>query len=129
MLTKKIYIVKFFYKLVLGAFLIPYILMLIFEGVPLFLMELSIGQRMRRGPIGAWTVIHPCLVGIGIASMVVSFFVGLYYNTIVAWCIWYICNSFTVSVKELSILNCCQIKKIMFLNVKTYKTLSDFYTF
>jgi len=78
-----------------GAFLIPYILMLIFEGVPLFLMELSIGQRMRRGPIGAWTVIHPCLVGIGIASMVVSFFVGLYYNTIVAWCIWYICNSFT----------------------------------
>jgi len=58
-------------------------------------MELSIGQRLRRGPIGAWTTFHPCLVGIGIASMIVSFTVGLYYNTIVAWCFWYICNSFT----------------------------------
>lgn len=78
-----------------GAFLIPYVIMLIFEGVPLFLMELSIGQRLRRGPIGAWTAFHPFLVGIGVASMVVSFSVGLYYNTIVAWCFWYICNSFT----------------------------------
>lgn len=78
-----------------GAFLIPYLLMLVFEGIPLFLMELSIGQRLRRGPIGAWTTFHPFLVGIGIASMVVSFTVGLYYNTIVAWCFWYICNSFT----------------------------------
>uniref|UniRef100_H2YE65 Transporter n=1 Tax=Ciona savignyi TaxID=51511 RepID=H2YE65_CIOSA len=79
-----------------GAFLIPYILMLVFEGVPLFLLELAVGQRLRQGSIGAWTKFHPYLGGIGIGSMVVSFMVGLYYNTIIAWCFWYICNSFTV---------------------------------
>uniref|UniRef100_H2YE67 Transporter n=1 Tax=Ciona savignyi TaxID=51511 RepID=H2YE67_CIOSA len=78
-----------------GAFLIPYILMLVFEGVPLFLLELAVGQRLRQGSIGAWTKFHPYLGGIGIGSMVVSFMVGLYYNTIIAWCFWYICNSFT----------------------------------
>ncbi|XP_076808609.1 sodium-dependent neutral amino acid transporter B(0)AT3-like [Clavelina lepadiformis] len=78
-----------------GAFIIPYIIMLVFEGVPLFLLELAVGQRLRLGAIGAWSTFHPYLVGIGVGSMVVSFMVGLYYNTIIAWCFWYICNSFT----------------------------------
>lgn len=30
----------------------------------------------------------------GIASMMVSFLVGLYYNTIMAWILWYLFNSF-----------------------------------
>lgn len=30
----------------------------------------------------------------GIASMFVSFMVGLYYNTIIAWVMWYFFNSF-----------------------------------
>lgn len=30
----------------------------------------------------------------GIASMLVSFLVGLYYNTLIAWIIWYLFNSF-----------------------------------
>lgn len=71
--------------------------MLIFEGIPLFLLELAVGQRIRQGAIGAWMKFHPYLGGIGIASMVVSFMVGLYYNAIIAWCFWYICNSFVVS--------------------------------
>jgi len=78
-----------------GAFLIPYLLMLVFEGVPLFLIELAIGQRMRCGPIKVWTKFHPYLIGIGFASILTSFLVGLYYNTIVAWCFWYLFNSFT----------------------------------
>lgn len=36
---------------------------------------------------------HPNLVS-GIASMMVSFLVGLYYNTIMAWILWYLFNSF-----------------------------------
>ena len=71
--------------------------MLVLEGIPLFYLELAIGQRIRQGAIGVWTQFHPYLMGIGIASMVVSFTVGLYYNVIIAWCFWYICNSFTVS--------------------------------
>lgn len=77
-----------------GAFLIPYLLMLVFEGIPLFFIELAIGQRLRRGSMKAWERFHPYLKGIGFASMLTSFLIGLYYNTIVAWCFWYLFNSF-----------------------------------
>ncbi len=33
--------------------------------------------------------VSPYLSGIGIASGVVSFNVALYYNTIIAWCLFY----------------------------------------
>lgn len=39
-----------------GAFLIPYTLMLIFGAVPLFYMELILGQFNRQGPISLWRI-------------------------------------------------------------------------
>uniref|UniRef100_A0A023F0H7 Transporter n=1 Tax=Triatoma infestans TaxID=30076 RepID=A0A023F0H7_TRIIF len=78
-----------------GAFLIPFVVMLIFEGVPLFLIELGIGQKMRLGALGAWNTIHPWLGGLGVASCTVTFFVALYYNVIITWCFYYLFNSFT----------------------------------
>ncbi|XP_063781258.1 sodium-dependent neutral amino acid transporter B(0)AT3-like [Pseudophryne corroboree] len=77
-----------------GAFLIPYGIALILVGIPLFHLELAIGQRLRRGSIGVWNTVSPYLGGVGIASMLVSFLVGVYYNTIVAWILWYFFNSF-----------------------------------
>ncbi|XP_072536741.1 sodium-dependent neutral amino acid transporter B(0)AT3-like [Salminus brasiliensis] len=77
-----------------GAFLIPYLIALVFEGLPLLHMELAIGQRLRMGSIGVWTSISPYLLGVGVASMTVSFLVGLFYNTILAWVLWYFFHSF-----------------------------------
>ncbi|XP_078391935.1 sodium-dependent neutral amino acid transporter B(0)AT3-like [Cetorhinus maximus] len=77
-----------------GAFLIPYLIALIFEGIPLLHLELAIGQRLRKGSIGVWNSISPYLGGVGIASMVASFIMGLYYNTILAWILWYLFHSF-----------------------------------
>ncbi|XP_054276986.1 sodium-dependent neutral amino acid transporter B(0)AT3 isoform X2 [Macrosteles quadrilineatus] len=77
-----------------GAFLIPFFIMLILEGIPLFLIELGIGQKMRLGSLGVWNTIHPWLGGIGIASCTVTFFVALYYNVIITWCFYYFFNSF-----------------------------------
>merc|ERR1719494_1494351 len=53
-----------------GAFLIPYIIMLFVEGVPLFYLELSIGQRIRLGPIPLGKRCHPGrrVWGMGCAS-------------------------------------------------------------
>lgn len=39
-----------------GAFLIPYMLMLVFGAVPLFYMELILGQYNRQGPITLWKI-------------------------------------------------------------------------
>ncbi|KAM6974334.1 inactive sodium-dependent neutral amino acid transporter B(0)AT3 [Tautogolabrus adspersus] len=77
-----------------GAFLIPYLIALVFEGLPLLYLELAIGQRLRKGSIGVWNSISPLLGGVGIASMLVSFLVGIFYNTILAWVLWYFFHSF-----------------------------------
>ncbi|KAL1129026.1 hypothetical protein AAG570_013558 [Ranatra chinensis] len=77
-----------------GAFLIPYFIMLAIEGIPIFYLELAIGQRLRKGAIGVWNQVSPYLAGIGISSAVVSFNVALYYNTIIAWCLFYFVQSF-----------------------------------
>ncbi|XP_068944450.1 sodium- and chloride-dependent transporter XTRP3 [Petaurus breviceps papuanus] len=77
-----------------GGFLVPYLIMLVVEGMPLLYLELAVGQRMRQGSIGAWRMISPYLQGVGISSVVVSFFLSMYYNVINAWAFWYLFNSF-----------------------------------
>ncbi|KAM9782716.1 sodium- and chloride-dependent transporter XTRP3A [Neosynchiropus ocellatus] len=77
-----------------GGFLIPYLVMLAVEGLPLFYMELAIGQKMRLGCIGAWSAISPYLGGVGLASVVTSMYLCLYYNIINAWSFWYFFHSF-----------------------------------
>jgi len=77
-----------------GAFFIPYFIMFFIEGVPLLYLELAIGQYMRQGSAGAWFKVSRFLGGIGICSLFVSFFVGCYYNTILAWSLFYMANSF-----------------------------------
>ncbi|XP_028326627.1 solute carrier family 6 member 19b [Gouania willdenowi] len=81
-----------------GAFMIPFLILLILEGVPLLHLEFAIGQRLRRGSLGVWSTIHPYLAGIGIASMCVSLTISLYYNTIIAWIMWYLFNSFQATL-------------------------------
>jgi SNF family Na+-dependent transporter len=41
-----------------GAFLIPYAVMIIIEGVPLFYLELAVGQRLRKGAVGSWNQVR-----------------------------------------------------------------------
>ncbi|XP_037120686.1 sodium-dependent neutral amino acid transporter B(0)AT1-like [Syngnathus acus] len=77
-----------------GAFMIPFLLLVVLEGIPLLHLEFAIGQRLRKGNIGVWRSINPYLTGVGISSLMVSFLVGMYYNTIMAWIMWYLFNSF-----------------------------------
>ncbi|XP_042372544.1 sodium-dependent neutral amino acid transporter B(0)AT1-like [Plectropomus leopardus] len=74
--------------------MIPFIILLVLEGIPLLYLEFAIGQRLRKGSVGVWAAINPYLAGVGIASMTVSFLVGMYYNTIIAWVMWYLFQSF-----------------------------------
>ncbi|KAG6456405.1 hypothetical protein O3G_MSEX009697, partial [Manduca sexta] len=46
-----------------GAFLIPYCVMLLFGGLPLFFLELALGQYHRCGCLTLWKRICPALKG------------------------------------------------------------------
>lgn len=55
-----------------GAYLVPYFILLILIGIPLFFLELAVGQRIRRGSIGVWNYVYPQLGGIGVSSLMVT---------------------------------------------------------
>lgn len=48
-----------------GAFMIPFLILLVLEGIPLLHLEFAIGQRLRKGSTGVWRSINPYLTGIG----------------------------------------------------------------
>jgi len=44
-------------SLISGAFIIPYFTVLIFGAIPVFFMELSMGQFTQEGPIHVWKMV------------------------------------------------------------------------
>ena len=68
--------------------------MLVVLGIPLFYLEVSLGQAVRKGPVKAWFKITPNLGGIGISALVVNSFIVIYYNLIIAWVFFYLFNTF-----------------------------------
>lgn len=54
-----------------GAFLIPYLIMLVLCGIPLFMMELSFGQFAGLGPVTAWRAV-PAFKGNAVTSWLVT---------------------------------------------------------
>eukprot|EP00928_Gymnodinium_smaydae_P017048 TRINITY_DN16488_c0_g1_i1.p1 TRINITY_DN16488_c0_g1~~TRINITY_DN16488_c0_g1_i1.p1 ORF type:complete len:686 (-),score=80.15 TRINITY_DN16488_c0_g1_i1:205-2208(-) len=78
-----------------GAFLIPYFAALLLLGLPLFILELGLGQMSRQGTLGVWLKQGlPKLQGVGVAATCCTFAVSLYYNVILGWTIYYIARTF-----------------------------------
>ena len=52
-----------------SPFLVPYMLALLSMGVPLFCLELAIGQLFRRGVFHSLCALHPRLGGVALAQV------------------------------------------------------------
>ncbi|XP_075912785.1 sodium- and chloride-dependent GABA transporter ine-like [Petromyzon marinus] len=76
-----------------GAFLLPYLVMLALCGIPLLLMEMSVGQYTGLGPVRALAAICPLFKGVGLATVAISFLLCSYYNVIITWALFYLVNS------------------------------------
>uniref|UniRef100_A0A2K5RKR0 Sodium- and chloride-dependent glycine transporter 1 n=1 Tax=Cebus imitator TaxID=2715852 RepID=A0A2K5RKR0_CEBIM len=72
----------------------PYFIMLIFCGIPLFFMELSFGQFASQGCLGVWRI-SPMFKGVGYGMMVVSTYIGIYYNVVICIAFYYFFSSMT----------------------------------
>ncbi|XP_059095413.1 sodium-dependent proline transporter-like [Tigriopus californicus] len=83
-----------------GAFLLPYVILLIFVGKPLYYMETAMGQFSRTSSLHVWRC-APIMQGVGYAMIVLSLIVAIYYNVIMAYSIIYIGASFTGIANEL----------------------------
>ncbi|XP_022103056.1 sodium- and chloride-dependent glycine transporter 1-like [Acanthaster planci] len=77
-----------------GAFLIPYTLMLLAAGLPMFVTELGFGQFASRGCVSVWTI-SPLFKGLGYCMCVLSGLVAIYYNVVITYTIFYLFSSFT----------------------------------
>ncbi|EDV59240.1 sodium- and chloride-dependent glycine transporter 1 [Drosophila erecta] len=67
-----------------AAFLIPYILMVLLAGIPLFYMEVLIGQFSSTGCTGMFRM-APLLKGTGFAQVVVNAYCVCYYSVIISY--------------------------------------------
>ncbi|XP_015205140.2 sodium-dependent proline transporter isoform X3 [Lepisosteus oculatus] len=77
-----------------GAFLIPYFIMLGICGIPIFFMELSLGQFSSLGPLAVWKI-SPFFKGAGVGMIVIVSLVAIYYNMIIAYVLFYLFASLT----------------------------------
>ncbi|KAG1927887.1 sodium- and chloride-dependent creatine transporter [Pimephales promelas] len=77
-----------------GVFLIPYILMVFFGGIPVFFLEIALGQFMKQGGVATWNI-APLFKGLGLASMVIVFFCNTYYIMVLVWGLYFLVHSFT----------------------------------
>ncbi|KAE8288562.1 Sodium-dependent dopamine transporter [Larimichthys crocea] len=77
-----------------GAFLVPYLFFMVIAGMPLFYMELALGQYNREGAAGVWKIC-PIFKGVGFTVILISLYVGFYYNVIISWALFYLFSSFT----------------------------------
>lgn len=46
-----------------ASFLIPYLICLVFCGIPIFYLEVALGQYVQQGVVGAWAAYCPALGG------------------------------------------------------------------
>ncbi|CAL8308363.1 unnamed protein product [Merluccius merluccius] len=77
-----------------GVFFVPYLLFLVVCGVPLFLLETSLGQYTSLGGVSAWRAICPLFGGLGYASQLMMLHGCVYYIIILAWALFYLASSF-----------------------------------
>uniref|UniRef100_A0A3Q1GNI7 Solute carrier family 6 member 22, tandem duplicate 2 n=1 Tax=Acanthochromis polyacanthus TaxID=80966 RepID=A0A3Q1GNI7_9TELE len=76
-----------------GAFLVPYVLTLVSCGIPIFFLEVSVGQLTGQGGITCWKKICP-LFELGYGNIVISFYTSMYYIVILAWAFLYLFSCF-----------------------------------
>lgn len=75
-----------------GAFLVPYLLMLVLCGIPLFFLEVCLGQFSGTGCVTVFKI-APLLKGAGAAIIVINFICTAYYNVIISYPILFLWRS------------------------------------
>lgn len=77
-----------------GAFLLPYLIALLTAGIPLLILEYTIGHRYRGSPPLAFRRMSRPAEAIGWWQVAICFVIAIYYAVIIAWAVRYTGFSF-----------------------------------
>ncbi|HEO63731.1 MAG TPA: sodium-dependent transporter [Candidatus Omnitrophica bacterium] len=84
-----------------GAFLIPYFIALLCVGIPIIILEIGIGHKMRGSAPMSFAKIDRRWEWLGWWSVIfVMFGIVLYYSVIISWCFNYLLYSFNLGWGE-----------------------------
>lgn len=78
-----------------GAFLLPYLFAIITAGIPILILEYTMGKTYRGGAPVTWARINQKWEWVGWVQAMVAFVIGIYYFAIIVWVLSYIGFSFT----------------------------------
>lgn len=76
-----------------GAFLIPYVIILIIVGKPFYYLETLLGQFSSKSCVGVWAL-SPAMKGIGYGQLITALCVVSYYCSLMAITLFYLLVSF-----------------------------------
>nr|CAB3266310.1 sodium- and chloride-dependent GABA transporter 3-like [Phallusia mammillata] len=74
-----------------GAFLLVYFLIMLVGGIPMFFLEVAIGQYTRLGAVEVWKIL-PSMKGIGYGCTFVNLVFSTYNMVVMAWSVYYFFN-------------------------------------
>ncbi|XP_026317520.1 sodium-dependent nutrient amino acid transporter 1-like [Hyposmocoma kahamanoa] len=77
-----------------GAFLIPYLIVLVLIGRPMYYLETFLGQFSSSNCVRIWGL-SPAMKGTGYSQALGAFYVLSYYMSIIALCLYYLAMSFS----------------------------------
>lgn len=80
-----------------GAFLIPYFIALLTAGIPIIIMEFSMGHKMKGGAPLTFAKMNRKFEWLGWWQALISFVIATYYVAVIGWAISYFFFSFTLS--------------------------------
>lgn len=78
-----------------GAFLLPYLFAIITAGIPILILEYTMGKTYRGGAPVTWARINQKWEWVGWIQAMVAFVIGIYYFAIIVWVLSYVGFSFT----------------------------------
>ncbi|XP_043483923.1 sodium-dependent transporter bedraggled [Leptopilina heterotoma] len=74
-------------------FIIQFLIMSLIFGIPLFIFQICLGQKYKRGILHLWKI-SPIFQGIGVALLLVQIYIGIYNIVGVSWLLVYFRESF-----------------------------------
>ncbi|SFD94764.1 neurotransmitter:Na+ symporter, NSS family [Lentibacillus persicus] len=83
-----------------GAFMIPYLVALLTAGIPILVMEFTMGHRYRGSAPLTYKKMNKNTEWIGWWGVLVAFVISTYYSVIIAWAISYSIFSFNLNWGE-----------------------------